>query len=154
MGSVLQNSESETIARNIMKILERTGDSFRPLSYGEYKEERLKDKNFNEGEQYYFEKVIAYCENPSTAQLFCDDWVTPTTEVIKIQVAKDTDLIIIEYFMTSTKRELDKEKAIIYYEAAEQVGALHGTDAFDECIEVILDGLGLDAKELTRLTTK
>lgn len=42
-NSVLRNNESETIARNVMVILSRTGDTFRPLAYDEYKTERLKE---------------------------------------------------------------------------------------------------------------
>lgn len=57
MGSTLQKSEYETIARNIMAILQRTGDTFRELTWEEYKEERLKDGYFNEGERSYFDKV-------------------------------------------------------------------------------------------------
>ena len=46
--SLMQKSESETIARNIMAILGRTGNKFRLLNWDEYKKERLKDGNFNE----------------------------------------------------------------------------------------------------------
>ena len=45
MGSIFEKSEYETIARNIMVILSRTGDLFRPISWYEYKEEREKDGN-------------------------------------------------------------------------------------------------------------
>ncbi len=74
MGSVLQKSEAETIARNIMVILFRTGDTFRPLSWEEYKEERLKDGQFSEGEKRYFDQVIDYCDSPKTAKLFSKEW--------------------------------------------------------------------------------
>lgn len=73
-GSVLQNSESETIARNIMIILERTGNTFRELTWEEYKSERLKDKEFSEREKIFFEKVIDYCKSADTAKCFCKDW--------------------------------------------------------------------------------
>jgi len=73
-GSVLQNSESETIAANIMKILKRTGDTFRPLSWEEYKEERTKDGHFTESEKGYFDDVIDYCKSEGTAKLFAKDW--------------------------------------------------------------------------------
>lgn len=73
-NSVLQNSESETIAVNIMVILKRTGDTFRDLSWEEYKEERLKDKNFSEREKNYFDKVIDYCKSSETAKLFSKSW--------------------------------------------------------------------------------
>lgn len=46
MGSIFQKSESETVARNIMTILKRTGDVFRIIRWDEYKEER-KQVGFN-----------------------------------------------------------------------------------------------------------
>lgn len=73
-NSVLQKSESETIAANIMVILERTGNKFRPLTWTEYKKERLKDGNFTELEKGYFEEVIPYCKSADTAQLFSKSW--------------------------------------------------------------------------------
>jgi len=73
-NSILQNAESEIIARNIMMILVRTGDKFRSLSWKEYKIERLKDKKFSEKEKHYFNKVINYCKTSETARLFCKDW--------------------------------------------------------------------------------
>ena len=73
-SSVLQNSESETIAQNIMKILKRTGNEFRPLYWEEYKEERLKDGNFSSNEKSIFESVITYCKSPQTAILFSKTW--------------------------------------------------------------------------------
>lgn len=78
-SSVLQNSESETVAGNIMCILKRTGNKFRELPWDEYKTERLKDGNFTDGEHCLFDKVIDYCKSPDTAKLFCPDW----KEVIK-----------------------------------------------------------------------
>jgi len=54
-GSVLQKSEAETIAANIMVILKRTGDEWRSLTWDEYKTERLKDGSFTEGEKVYFD---------------------------------------------------------------------------------------------------
>lgn len=74
IGSVLRKSEHETIARNIMVILERTGNTFRELTWEEYKTERKKDKNFSEGEKSYFNDVIIYCKSADTAKCFCKDW--------------------------------------------------------------------------------
>lgn len=73
-GSVLQKSEAETIAANIMVILKRTGDTWRELTWEEYKEERLKDGKFTEGEKYYFDKVIGYCKSADSAILFSPNW--------------------------------------------------------------------------------
>jgi len=67
--------ESEMIAQNIMIILKRTGNKFRPFSWEEYKAERLKDGNFGEGEKEYFNKVIGYCRTEDTARLFSPKWM-------------------------------------------------------------------------------
>ena len=72
--SVLQKSEAETIAANIMCILGRTGNEFRPLSYEEYKAERLKDGGYSSGEEKYFNQVIDYFKNEDTAKLFSPSW--------------------------------------------------------------------------------
>lgn len=73
-SSVLQKSESETIAANIMVILMRTGDTFRTLSWDEYKLERLKDGEFTESEKPFFEKVVDYCGSSIKAQSFSPVW--------------------------------------------------------------------------------
>lgn len=73
-NSVLQNSQSETIALNVMKILARTGNKFRPLKWEEYKEERLCDGNFSDQEKRYFDNVIEHCISPDTAKLFSKEW--------------------------------------------------------------------------------
>lgn len=49
-----QKSEFETVARNIMVILFRTGNVFRELSFEEYKEERMKDGHWTDVEEVYF----------------------------------------------------------------------------------------------------
>lgn len=72
--SVLKNSESETIARNIMVILSRTGDVFRLLSWEEYKEHRMKDGNFTESEKQYFDRVVGFCVASESAKAFCPSW--------------------------------------------------------------------------------
>lgn len=74
MGSTMQKSEAETIARNIMVILARTGDTFRLLTWDEYKTEREKDANFSTGERAYFDVVIDYCKSADTARLFSPVW--------------------------------------------------------------------------------
>ena len=73
-ASKAQNAESEIIARNIMVILKRTGDQFRPLSWEEYSVERQKDGNFSELEKKYFDAVIPYCISADTAILFSPEW--------------------------------------------------------------------------------
>lgn len=73
-SSVFQKTENEVIAQNIMKILERTGNKFRPLSWEEYQTERQKDKNFSVIEKKYFNEVISYCESEEKAKTFSGHW--------------------------------------------------------------------------------
>jgi hypothetical protein len=72
--SVLQKGEPETVARNIMVILKRTDDTWRPLDWEEYKEERLRDGGFSPTEKRYFDQVIGYCKSVDTARLFSPVW--------------------------------------------------------------------------------
>ena len=80
-SSVMQNSECETVAKNIMVILARTGDEFREMSEEEYKAERLKDyeKNPKGGSYSYFEaetfdRVKNVAKSAAMAARFCDGW--------------------------------------------------------------------------------
>ena len=72
-NSRFQKSENEVIALNIMKILQRTGNEFRDLSWEEYKEERTKDGNFSSREKKYFEESVKYC-TAEKAQSFSSSW--------------------------------------------------------------------------------
>jgi hypothetical protein len=72
--SVLRNTESEYIAANIMRILKRTGNTFRELTWDEYKTERLKDEGFDECEHRFFNRVIGFCKSEDTARNFCKNW--------------------------------------------------------------------------------
>lgn len=76
-SSVIGKSEAETIARNIMVILKRTGNEFRNLSWEEYSTERKKDGAFTDSEKRYFDQVIDYCQSSETAQLFSLTWKKP-----------------------------------------------------------------------------
>ena len=78
-SSVLQHTEDEVVASNIMKILKRTGNTFRDITCEEYKKERLKDTTAPEGrlcdfEKETFGKVIDYCKSADTAKLFSKEW--------------------------------------------------------------------------------
>lgn len=73
-GSFVKRSEVETVAANIMKILKRTGDIFRDLSWDEYKEERLKDGGFSETEGIYFSVAIPNCISAEKAKSFSPVW--------------------------------------------------------------------------------
>ena len=75
-NSVLGKSEAETIARNIMTILRRTGNEFRLLDWDEYEVERLKDGNFSNKERPFFDQVILYFKSAYTAALFSPTWET------------------------------------------------------------------------------
>jgi len=74
MSSVTKNSESETIAMNIMIILGSNGNEFRKLSYSEYKQRRLDDGNFSESEKIFFDRVIEYTLSLESAALFSNVW--------------------------------------------------------------------------------
>jgi len=76
-GSILQNNESETVARNIMVILSRLGDEFRLLTWDEYKEQRMKDGKFTESEKPLFERVVGFCVAAESANAFCNGWGKP-----------------------------------------------------------------------------
>lgn len=73
-ASVLRNSESEIVAQNIMKILERTGNTFRVLPFSEYKEERLKDSGFSDLEERYFYNVVEFCSSEESAKRLSPEW--------------------------------------------------------------------------------
>lgn len=76
--SVMHNNEHETIARNIMAILSRTGDEWRVLSWEEYAAERAKDGRQNcDNERPYFERVSGFCVAPESAQAFAPGWGNP-----------------------------------------------------------------------------
>lgn len=74
MDSVLQKTEAEIVARNIMVMLSRTGNTFRELTWEEYEQEREKDGGRPWNEKAYFEKTIGYCKSPETAALFSKAW--------------------------------------------------------------------------------
>lgn len=77
MGSILQNSESETIARNIMVVLSKMGDTFKELTFEQYSEARRADGASERDmmlEKPYFEKVSPHCVSAETADAFCKGW--------------------------------------------------------------------------------
>jgi hypothetical protein len=72
--SVLQSNECETVARNILVILARTGNVFRLLTWDEYKAQRLIDGHFTEREKLFFHKVVLHCATVENARLFSRYW--------------------------------------------------------------------------------
>lgn len=73
-NSVLQKAEAETIALNVMKILKRTGDTWRTLSNEEYELERRKDGNWSFSELKYLEQIRPYTISADKAKTFSPDW--------------------------------------------------------------------------------
>jgi hypothetical protein len=83
-GSVKQNCEDEVIACNIVKMLARTGDTWRQITEEEYAAERQKDmaksKNpngivhFSEIEIAHFREVLPYTVSAEAAASFCPAW--------------------------------------------------------------------------------
>lgn len=73
---MLKNNESETVARNIMVILSRTGNNFRLLGWEEYKQHRMNDGNFSDVEKEYFDKVAGFCVAEESALAFSENWGT------------------------------------------------------------------------------
>jgi len=74
MNSLEQKNEVEVIAQNIMKILARTGDTFRPLSSEEYETERRKDGGWSSFEGELFKRAAPHCVTEETALAFSPDW--------------------------------------------------------------------------------
>jgi len=82
MGSRFKKIECEVIARNVCKILARTGDTFRELTWEEYKAEREKDAaadsdnkigaKFSSAEREYFDPVASYFVSADRPSQFCD----------------------------------------------------------------------------------
>ncbi len=78
--SVFHNSEREHVARNIMVILGRTGNTFRELSWEEYLQERIKDGggdtyNWEHGsESQLFPQVVKYTHSEEMARKFSPEW--------------------------------------------------------------------------------
>ena len=73
-SSVLQTTESEVVAENIMKILRRTGDQWRELTWEEYQAERMKDGRFSTMERRFFDQVWPLISSPELAAKFSSEW--------------------------------------------------------------------------------
>ena len=73
-SSVLRKAEYEIVAQNIMKILSRTGNVFRELSFDEYKLERAKDCKLGNFEKEAFDIVVGYTISAYNARMFCHGW--------------------------------------------------------------------------------
>ncbi len=79
INSILQNYKAEEVARKIMFILKRTGNTWRPLPWFEYlsaREQAGKTLSALEeiAERKLFDSVIDYCTSPQKARLFSHAW--------------------------------------------------------------------------------
>ena len=72
-SSVLDKSEAETIARNIMVIQKLRGDNW-GLTWGDYKATREQHGGFSMKEKEYFDKVQPYVNSPEGAMRFSPTW--------------------------------------------------------------------------------
>jgi hypothetical protein len=74
-SSVEQNTEREIIACNIMKILSRTGNTWRELTLEEYITERNKDSTkYNQVEKELFLCMKYWCKSAEEAKKFSKEW--------------------------------------------------------------------------------
>ena len=73
-NSVVQQSEAEQVAINILVILRRTCDTWRDLSLEEYKANRLKDGGFSEREEGLFKTVYPLVCSVEKARKFAPAW--------------------------------------------------------------------------------
>ncbi len=73
-SSVFKKAEHEIIAQNILKILKRTGDRWRKMSWDEYVLERQRDGLFSESEKMYFHEVVKYTYSADAAARFSNHW--------------------------------------------------------------------------------
>lgn len=80
MDSVIQKSEAEIVARNIMVILSRTGDMWRTLEWNEYEAGRHKDGEYADMEHGYFDQVSEYCRSEVAARTFSPVWAEVAEE--------------------------------------------------------------------------
>lgn len=80
--SLLQKTEAEVIALNIMKIRKRLGDNWK-LTWEEYERERLKDSGFNWMEKAYFEEVMPLIPDAIGAISFSKSWAEDARKASK-----------------------------------------------------------------------
>ena len=76
-GSITQNTETEIVAMNVVKILSSRGDTFRLLTWEEYVESRKADGATEwdcQIEHRYFEVAAPYLETAKKAATFQYQW--------------------------------------------------------------------------------
>ena len=72
--SVLRKWEAEMVAKNVVNILARTGNTWREMTAREYESERRKDGNWSQCELGYLEQVRGYCISAENAATFSPFW--------------------------------------------------------------------------------
>jgi hypothetical protein len=72
--SVFQNRETEQIARNILVVMKRCGDTWERPTWLIYKKHREADGNFSQSEREYFDKAYPYLKSEDTTRLFSPVW--------------------------------------------------------------------------------
>ncbi len=77
--SLLQKTEAEVIACNIMKIRRRLGDEWQ-LSWEDYERERKKDGGYSWMEKGYFEQVMPMIPDAIGAISFSKSWAEAARE--------------------------------------------------------------------------
>ena len=73
-NSICRKCECETVARNIMAILERHGNKWKLLTWEEYERQRIEDGDFTLSEKSYFDRVVKYCQSAGDAITFSPEW--------------------------------------------------------------------------------
>lgn len=57
-----------------MRILASTFNTFRPITWDEYMERRMKDGHFSESEKDFFFRAVTHCVNAEKAVAFSSEW--------------------------------------------------------------------------------
>ncbi|MFS1427789.1 hypothetical protein LMH73_011690 [Vibrio splendidus] len=76
-ASVTKTSECETVARNIMTMMQRNGDEFQLITPEIYRAERLKNGATDKAvdrELPFYNRVIDYMVSPESVEKFCPSW--------------------------------------------------------------------------------
>jgi uncharacterized Zn finger protein len=73
-GSIFPSTEHEIIASNIMKILARTDNRFRPITWDEYWSESSKDRSQVTDDPGVFFQVVVHCISAEQAVLVSPVW--------------------------------------------------------------------------------
>lgn len=74
-SSLLQDGDSEQIAKNIMLIIARTQDAWRVLPLDEYEQEIANDgRKVSHNERIHFNLVVAHCASEDNARNFSPSW--------------------------------------------------------------------------------